>query len=303
MRLATTTADFSAYTSSQIEAMRYIREAGFRYVDYNFGMDYAVSGGAYADDWQGYVDGVLQEAERLGLQFVQAHAPMGFGTPIVPGKERDRLIAATKRSIEVCAALGIPNLVVHSGYSKGLTKAETFAQNKSFYLDILHTAEEQGITILSENFDIMCLPDYYWVDNVQDLVELIDYIDHPLLHACWDAGHGNMQKTPQDEALRLLGKHVYALHVQDNFGNADQHMAPYMGSLNLDSLMHGLLDIGYTGYFTFEACSMFSAIGKRQPFLQDTRLLLPPLALRQKAEELLYGIGEHILTTYHCFEE
>ena len=40
MKLATTTGDFGGYTDSQIQALRYIRQAGFQYADYNFGMDY-----------------------------------------------------------------------------------------------------------------------------------------------------------------------------------------------------------------------------------------------------------------------
>ena len=40
MKLATSTGDFFGYTDSQIESLRLIYEAGFRYADYNFGCDY-----------------------------------------------------------------------------------------------------------------------------------------------------------------------------------------------------------------------------------------------------------------------
>ena len=107
---------------------------------------------------------------------------------------------------------------------------------------------------------------------------------------------------PQDEELRLLGKHVYALHVQDNYGDSDAHIAPFFGSLSLDSLMHGLQDIGYKGYFTFES-NFFRAANGRRVYEPDTRLAQPPLALYQKAETLLYEIGKSILTAYDCLEE
>lgn len=51
--------------------------------------------------------------------------------------------------------LGIPNIVVHSGYAKDMPKAETFKQNKLFYEDILKVAEKHGITVLTENFNKM----------------------------------------------------------------------------------------------------------------------------------------------------
>ena len=41
MKLATTTGDFHSYTHSQTECLRFIREAGFRYADYSFGLDCA----------------------------------------------------------------------------------------------------------------------------------------------------------------------------------------------------------------------------------------------------------------------
>jgi sugar phosphate isomerase/epimerase len=149
----------------------------------------------------------------------------------------------------------------------------------------------------------MCVEGLYWIDNAPDLRALIDYVDHPLFHACWDAGHGNMQEMPQDEALRILGEHVYALHIQDNLGTADSHIAPFCGSLNLDAVMHGLKDIDYKGYFTFESGNILLPASYRRPFEKDQRLAKAPLGLRIKAENLLYEMGKYILDAYDCFEE
>ena len=56
MKLATTTGDFHGYTHSQTECLRYIREAGFRYADYSFGVDYTHRIGAYAEYYEAYFD-------------------------------------------------------------------------------------------------------------------------------------------------------------------------------------------------------------------------------------------------------
>ena len=79
--------------------------------------------------------------------------------------------------------------------------------------------------------------------------------------------------------------------------------APFFGTLNLDSLMHGLIDIGYRGYFTFEATNFFLPGKKRRPFDSDQKLLNAPLPLKLQAERLLYEIGKYTLTAYNCFEE
>ena len=301
MRLATTTGDFSAYTTSQSDAIRWIREAGFRYADYNFHMDAAAQQGIALPDWKKQMEAVRRTAEEIGITFVQSHAPMG--KPLVQDEHYPRFMELNRRCIEACAMLGIPNIVVHSGYAPNLSVEETFERNKAFYGELLPVAERFGVEILTENFNRMYKPDVYWVDSAEDLRALIDYIDHPLLHACWDAGHGNLQELPQDQALRLLGSHVHALHVQDNLGDKDAHIAPFFGTLNLDALMHGLADIGYSGYFTFEASRMLLPAAQRRPFAADGRLACAPVELRVKAEALLYEIGRTVLDQYGCLEE
>lgn len=301
MKLATTTGDFSAYTTSQSEAIRYIREADFRYADYNFGMDVTAQTGIALPDWKEQIESVRRTAEEIGITFVQSHAPMG--RPIVKDEQYPRFMEINRRCIEACAMLGIPGIVVHSGYAPGLSVEETFARNKAFYSELLPVAERFGVEILTENFNRMYKPDVYWVDCAKDLRALIDYIDHPLLHACWDAGHGNLQGMPQDKELRLLGSHVHALHIQDNLGDKDTHIAPFFGTLNLDSLMHGLSDIGYKGYFTFEASNMLLPAKLRRPYDRGKRLMCAPLKLRVKAEALLYEIGRTVLEEYGCLEE
>ena len=298
MKLATTTGDFFSYTNSQAESLIHIRKAGFRYADYNFCRDYTAQSGIYSADFKGHCESIAQVAEEIGITLVQAHAPMG--RPLCD--EDGSFLAATLLCVDACGAWGIPNLVIHSGYAEGLTREQNFARNKAFFMPLLERAERYGTHILVENFNRMWRKDVYWIDNAPDLLRMIETVNHPLFHAVWDTGHANMQEMPQDEALRLLGSHVRALHVQDNLGDKDAHMAPFCGTLNLDSLMHGLFDIGYDGYFTFEVHGLTDA-EKRRPFAEDTRLTTPPIAVRDAFERYLYEIGKCVLQSYNCFEE
>lgn len=297
MRLATTTGDFFAHTTSQLDAMRYVREAGFRYADYSFhNIDYRHKTGAFSSDFDRHIERVNALSDEIGLKFVQAHAPMG--SPI--SKDNAQIINDTLTCVRTCSKLGIKNLVVHSGYENGLSKDETFKRNREFFMRVLETAEKLDVNILAENFNKMIVPGLYWIDNASDLRELIEYINHPNLHAVWDAGHANMQKMTQRDELNILGKEVLALHVQDNFGNEndDLHLAPLCGSLDIDSLMMGLSDIGYNGYFTFEATLML-----RKRAIGNGKFPMASLPVMKKAEELLYEIGHSILTSYGVFEE
>lgn len=299
MKLATTTGDFFSYFNSQIDSLVHIRAAGFRYADYNFGCDYTNRTGVYSEDAGTYYKRIAHIADSLGIKLVQSHAPMG--KPF--NDDGGQFVADTIRCIEACAEWGIPNLVVHSGYEQGLTKEENFERNKKFFAPLLQSAEKYGVNILVENFNKMYKEGVYWVDNAPDLLALIEYIDHPLFHAVWDTGHANLQDMPQDEAIRILGKQVKAVHVQDNMGLKDQHLAPFFGTMNLDSVMNGLIDAGFNGYFTFEVGKIFTSADKRREYGKTALLSSPPIEVRDAFEKFLYTLGKTVLEKYNCFEE
>ena len=299
MKLATTTGDFNSYTRDQAASLRLIREAGFSYADYSFGLDYDTRSGVYGEDYKAYFAKISRVCDELGIRLVQAHSPMG--TPLIDPD--GTFLADTLRCVDACGYWGIPNLVVHSGYVRGLSRKETLEANAKFFAPLLERAEQYGVNILVENFNIMCVEGLYWIDNATDLRALIDLVDHPLFHAVWDAGHANLQEMPQDEELAILGSHVRALHIQDNGGDTDSHLLPFLGTMSLDALMNGLKQIGYDGYFTFEVGGIFTPASRRRPYPADTRLANAPLALKLAAEKYLYALGQCVLEAYECFEE
>lgn len=297
MKLATTTIDFRNYTSDSLKAMEYIAKAGFKYIDYSFCVDYNNKVGFFGND-QNHLDKVMKKADELNVKLVQSHAPFKM---LMFEEDWAPLMEDTIKCVKMCSKLNIPTLVVHTGYAHSLTKQQTFEKNKEFFAPILEVAEKEGVYILAENFNRMFMDGVYWIDNAGDLCEFVDYVNHPYLKAVWDTGHGNLQEMPQHEQLKILGDRVMALHVQDNRGDDDHHVAPFFGTLNLDSVMKGLIDIGYNGYFTFEADNFF--LKQRRNFDGDNKLSIAPLELMIKAENLLYETGKAILNAYNCFEE
>lgn len=288
MELATTTGDFGRYTKNQTEALELVAKSGFRYVDYSFGLDYANRTGIFSTEPQRYISMLKEKCCQYGVQYVQAHSPMG--TPLADTDES--FLKDTISCIEVCGILGIKNIVVHSGYLKNITKQENFKKNKEFFKKLFPTAEKYGVNILVENFNKMVSDEFYWIDNAPDLLEFVEYVNHPLFHVVWDAGHGNHQKMSQEEAISMLGKHLKALHIHDNDGVRDLHMCPYFGTLDVGSLMQGLKNIGYDGFFTFEASGFFAPPHKGN---SDIKM---DLDLKLKSEKFLYDIGEYILKRY-----
>ena len=123
---------------------------------------------------------------------------------------------------------------------------------------------------------------------------------------CWDTGHGNMHTESVYDEITALGDRLEALHVQDNFGERDNHLAPYMGTLDLDALMNALIDGGFAargGYFTFECDSIISQYNRRKDERFKQLANYPGVELKRAAVTFMYQIGKKILTDYNCFEE
>lgn len=301
MKLATTLGDFGRYAKSTEECIDLIHEAGFRYIDFSLGGRLFAEGEGWRDVAKHFVD----YAGNRGVQYVQAHSP---NATVLRPDRWDKEIFWGKRSLELCREMGIPQVVIHAAYtSKPVCKESWYDLNAKFYRELLPVAEETGVTILTENTTHTNLPEgTYYMYTGKDMVDFIEYIDHPLLQAVWDTGHGTTEGSQYDNIV-ALGKHLRGLHVHDNNGKADEHTMPYTGVLNLDQVMNGLLDVGYDGYFTFEVLNALrsSKDGRqpRQKFECDARLCEPTLEMQIDMERLLYHIGKHALQSYNCFEE
>ena len=302
MKIATTIEDFYDYSKDPIKCIEWVHSCGFKYLDYSFYLPEVITQTALAtDDYKEYLDKIIEKCNALKVKFIQAHAP---SCPYnAQGEALEEYFKVLRRVIECCSYLKIDKLVVHSIFKREISKAENFKLNKEFYLNFLDYAESLGVKILTENFNKCISPEkLYYIDDVKDLKELVEYINHKNLGVCYDIGHANMQDAPQNEQLKVLGKYVDALHVQDNNGLIDYHIAPFFGTTNYDSVMDGLKEIGYNGYFTLEATYFFMRPEFRTKY-KENKLFRVPFEIKLEAEKMLYSIAKHILLTYDCFEE
>lgn len=304
MKLATTTEDFNRFCGTYRDRVTCLYEAGFRYIDLSF-YDVKQSAEFLLDEhWKENARELKAYAQELGMQFVQAHSP--GGNPFADTEDAKKLIPYTERSILVCKELGIPNIVMHSGVESGMDKAAFFEKNREFHRRFIPVMEETGVNVLVENSTKVNMGTAYWVNSGADIREFVEYADHPQIQVCWDTGHGNCEGN-QYEELTAIGDRLYGVHINDNTGVSDLHTIPFLGTVNMDDVMHGLLEAGYKGYFTFESCSVLRPynfwLGDRKRFEKDRRLSEPTLQLQKDIERFMYHVGEHILTAYDCFEE
>lgn len=305
MKLATTTGDFHGFCDTYLDRIRYVHEAGFKYIDLSMytitESDELFCGNGWCDE----VKRIKEYADENGICFVQAHSP---DTNFYNGEQAYReAVDKTVRSIEICGMLGIKSTVVHSGYKVGNWDKELwFAENREFCKRLFYSMEKWNVNVLCENTTKANMNGGYFLLDGSDMSDFVKYVDHPLFHACWDTGHANIEGAQYDHIM-AIGDDLYALHINDNRGVQDEHIIPYCGTVNMDEIMHALLDIGYNGAFTFEASALLRPnncwLGARRSFDADTRLAEPRLFMQEQIEKFMYSVGEYILKSYNCFEE
>jgi sugar phosphate isomerase/epimerase len=162
------------------------------------------------------------------------------------------------------------------------------------------------LTVLIENSTSANMGDRYFANSGADMLEFLKFVDHPLLHACWDTGHANCEGSQYNDII-TLGKELFEIHYNDNHGIKDEHLIPFFGTLNHDEVINALIDSKFESYFTLECSSSLIPknywLGGRRTFNGDARLAEPQLFMQQKCVALMYSIAKYMLTAYNIFEE
>ena len=302
MKISTTIGEMYPYTGNDpIKAIEAYEGTGFKYLDYSFYKVVRTPGHPFMEDnWKDVIFEAKATAERLGFTFVQAHAPAGK----LRGEGAKRTLEATIRSIEACGILGIKNMVIHSGFFSEIKypddKELYFKANEPFFRALIPSMEKYGVNILFENTTIKhCKENCFFPITGRDLNDFVSYMNHPLFGAAWDVGHANMDGIDHYTQIMEMGSNLKAIHVHDNNGLKDEHTAPFLGTTDYDSLMRGLIESKFSGYFTLESEFFFK---------YDTRDETVPLShvsteIKKDALSLLYKISKYILSQYNVFEE
>ncbi|WP_409346066.1 sugar phosphate isomerase/epimerase family protein [Paenibacillus sp. MBLB4367] len=242
---------------TRFEAIRRCASAGFQALDMNY---WDLQNEMLKISWseeEAWAKEIRAYADQLGVRFTQMHGPVHGGTftNLVAGMTLDSFVGLAERSLRTAAILGIHWVVFHpSDIAKDGKESyqEILDCNVNFYRRLLPVLEETGVGIALEN--VCYVPGFNRVFAIaEELVQLVDALDHPLIGACWDTGHAHVMMVDQASAFRMLGSRLKALHIHDNDGVKDQHLLPYQGTIGWTDLVEALKEIRYSGDFTYEA--------------------------------------------------
>jgi len=200
-------------------------------------------------------------AAALGLKMPQVHLLMGANLATADDTRREADLITCQHQVELAARAGIEVAVVHPGGDRPPTLAELQAEQarriEAFARLGTHAAH-YGVRIAIENtYDGGAVAGAaHGVRRfgaiIPELRELIDAVGLPNLGICLDTGHCQLMGIGMAEAVRQCGDRLFALHIDDNNGLADQHLCPFYGKVAWGPGMQALRAAGYQGIFNLE---------------------------------------------------
>lgn len=253
-----------------------IKEAGFEAVDWNFDIftdidrfrepDYVSILEKPQAEINAFFDDDIKTIREAGLDFAQSHSPF---PAYLSGDEStlDRMIPVYEASLRLCAYAGCPATVIHGiafKRDRGETKEHIDAMNEKLYTSLIPAAKETGVTVLLENlfFSRKGLRFNGHCADPRDAAAFIDHLNsiagEECFGLCYDTGHGFLTKHDAYDYITTLGSRIKALHIHDNGGLEDDHLAPYAGKFFWDEFIAALRDIRYAGDLNFETFAQYS---------------------------------------------
>ena len=162
------------------------------------------------------------------------------------------------RGCEVTAGLGGSTMIIHTNYSPFFSRAglrEWLGNWIERMPSILGKAESLGVRVALENA---------WEERPEVLAHLIDVLPAGQAFACLDAGHVNaFSHLSVKRWWDVLGDRVIALHLHDNDGLSDDHLAPGAGTFDFPALVSLVRNRGTTPLMTFEVDLPGAVEGRR----------------------------------------
>lgn len=233
--------------------------AGFDTFDISF-YDWSLPHSPFLTDrWEKWLARIERKKDELGVSFGQCHAyTYNFCAPMTAA-ERARHEELVERSIYCCAALGSPLCVTHPETdfdSPALVKSSK-EKNTAYFQELLRKTEKYPMAFAIENMcDYSIAPKRKYCATPEEMVDFVTSFDDERMGICWDFEHADIMKQDQRQSLLYIGKHLKATHVSDTHSMTDpdlMHVMPLFGTVNWKEVVQTLREIGYTGYFSFEA--------------------------------------------------
>ena len=254
--------DYQKDTGFPYPYLQGIAEAGFTHVHWchHWCTDFIYSASEISQ--------IQQWLTELGLQATDIHASAGSEKAWASAREYERLagVELVVNRLEMAAAIGCDVAVLHiPGVPDDREQAREYWDRVRRSLDTLQqSTRATGVRIALENGG----SDGSWVPLKQVFADYApDFVG-----LCYDCGHGNMGGNGLGN-LETHADRLIAIHLHDNDGTGDQHMLPFMGTVDWDRLIGLIAHSSYDKWVNLELSQSRSGyeVGNEVAFLREAR--------------------------------
>ncbi len=208
-----------------------------------------------ADGWQSYIENALRDSEEIGVKIELAHLPFVGGEVQKDEKFLGSFYKKMCRAIDGAQLLSVDYAVLHPiTPTLPVSKYDAKEQRELVLKNLAPLSEyaiKHGVNLVIENMRIAphFVESHRFCQTAEELCEIADALGFGV---CWDFGHANISGVKQSEGLAYVGKRLKVLHINDNAAFEDDHLLPFMGTIDWKDAMHGLALAGFDGLFNYE---------------------------------------------------
>lgn len=295
-------AQFGAYTKrfGPEISLKMLADAGFESCDYSL-TDNMVKWeeSPFTDvtspQYKAYFENVANIAKENHIEIGMTHAPYCM---VFRSNHEEYLLTQqhTIRAIYATKMLNCPYIVVHPvlhpDFNNGQNSERALQANIDYFKGLVPALKETGV--------VACVENLYWGERKdpktpnscttpEQLIKIIDTLNAlygPHFAACLDTGHATISGENAIEFVEKLGDRLRTLHIQDNFGVLDNHVAPGRGVIDWPAFMKVFQASGYQGTFNFEV----------DGYLDDFNRKWYGVDVITQSLKVLYLIGKTMLT-------
>ncbi|WP_435021890.1 hydroxypyruvate isomerase family protein [Tundrisphaera sp. TA3] len=183
---------------------------------------------------------------------------MGGEMPFLNGfcdpKNHDRVIAATKKSIDESHEHGFRNVISFTGMANGIDPAVGATNCVEGFKKVVEYAERKGVTLCLEmlnsrdEVEMKGHPGYLG-DHTDYCIDIIKRVGSPALKLLFDFYHVQIM---DGDLIRRVHQHKdYIGHIH-TAGNPGRCELDNKQEINYPPLMQALIDVGYKGHVAHE---------------------------------------------------
>ena len=197
--------------------------------------------------------------KQEGLTCAIGTIDMGTDPPFVKGfnnpKYWDRVIKATRDSIDACAEHGFKNVICFTGMREGIPDDVGANNCVEGFKQIVGHAEKKGVTLCLEmlNSRVSSHPmkghPGYQGDHTDYCIDIIKRVGSPSLKLLFDIYHVQIMDGDVISRIRQYREYIGHVHTAGNPGRGELDNKQ---EINYPPIMEALIEIGYQGYVAQE---------------------------------------------------